>query len=158
MALRQYCFSTFILCSVLAAIYPVKNESRNAMIKEYPQHHEHVRAQMQKLIDGIPGPMAGFWALHQEAISTGVLSTRVKELIALGIAIAVRCDGCLAVHVHDALMAGATREEIAETIGVAVMMGGGPAVVYGAEAYEAMEQFEADPEFERPVQQEAEEV
>jgi AhpD family alkylhydroperoxidase len=56
--------------------------------------------------------------------------------------IAARCDGCIAYHVHDALKAGATRKEIVETIGVAVLMGGGPATVYGAEAFEALNQFE----------------
>ena len=63
--------------------------------------------------------------------------------MALAIAIAIRCEGCIAYHVHDAIAAGATREEIAETIGVAVMMGGGPAAVYGAEALEAAGQFGA---------------
>jgi AhpD family alkylhydroperoxidase len=68
---------------------------------------------------------------------------KIKELIALGIGIAVRCDGCIAYHVHDALRAGATHQEIVETIGVAVLMGGGPAAMYGSEALEALEQFEA---------------
>lgn len=77
-------------------------------------------------------------------MADGVLSAKVKELIALGIAITVRCDGCIAFHVHDALEAGASRKEVAETIGVAVLMGGGPSVVYGSEALEALEQFEAE--------------
>ena len=64
-------------------------------------------------------------------------------LIALGIAIAVRCDGCIAFHVHDAIRAGASNEEMAETIGVAILMGGGPAVMYGCDALEAMKQFNA---------------
>ena len=66
----------------------------------------------------------------------------MKELIALAIGIAVHCDGCVAYRVHDALRAAATRAEV-ETIGVAIMMGGGPAVVYGCEALVAGEQFEA---------------
>ena len=61
----------------------------------------------------------------------------------MAIGISVHCDGCIAYHVHDALNAGATREEVVETIGVALMMGGGPSVVYGCEALEALEQFEA---------------
>lgn len=64
-------------------------------------------------------------------------------MIALGIAITVRCDGCIAYHVHDSLQAGSSSEEILETIGVAVMMGGGPSVVYGCEAMEALDQFAA---------------
>jgi AhpD family alkylhydroperoxidase len=86
--------------------------------------------------------MGGFAALHRASTSEGALPTKTKELIALSIGIAVHCDGCIAYHVHDALAAGATRDEIVETIGVAVMMGGGPSVVYGCEALEAVEQFE----------------
>lgn len=61
----------------------------------------------------------------------------------MAIAIAMRCDGCIAFHVRDAIKAGATRDEVLETIGVAIVMGGGPSVVYGVEAQEALEQFSA---------------
>ncbi len=115
------------------------------MTKNHPEHYEHLRNLMGKLGKKIPGPMGGFGELHKASVSEGALTTKIKELIALGIAITVRCDGCIAFHVHDALRAGASHEEIAETIGVAVLMGGGPAVMYGCEAYEAMEQFEAVP-------------
>ena len=60
---------------------------------------------------------------------------------ALGIAAAVRCDGCIAYHVHDALEAGAEPDEIMETLGVSILMGGGPALMYAAEALEALQQF-----------------
>ena len=113
-------------------------------MKNYPEYYEHLKQLMGKLGGEIPGPMGGFGRLHQSAVADGVLSAKVKELIALGIAITVRCDGCIAFHVHDALEAGASRKEVAETIGVAVLMGGGPSVVYGSEALEALEQFEAE--------------
>ncbi|MBM9531370.1 carboxymuconolactone decarboxylase family protein [Desulfoprunum benzoelyticum] len=87
--------------------------------------------------------MTAFAQLSAAATTAGALDARTKQLIALGIGITVRCDGCIAYHVHDALRAGASREEILETIGVAVLMGGGPAVIYGCEALEALEQFEA---------------
>jgi AhpD family alkylhydroperoxidase len=70
------------------------------------------------------------------------LSARVKELIALAIGITVRCDGCIACHVHDALEAGALHDKIVETVGIAILMGGGSAVVYGSQTLEALEQFE----------------
>jgi alkylhydroperoxidase/carboxymuconolactone decarboxylase family protein YurZ len=57
--------------------------------------------------------------------------------------VAGHCDGCIAYHVHDALKAGASRKELLETIGVAIMMGGGPALMYGCAALEALDQFEA---------------
>lgn len=111
-------------------------------MKNYPEYYEHLKQLIGKLGGEIPGPMGGFGRLHQSAIADGVLSAKVKELIALGIAITIRCDGCIAFHVHDALQAGANRKEITETISVAVLMGGGPSVVYGGEALEALEQFD----------------
>jgi len=74
----------------------------------------------------------------------GVLSIKNKELIALSIAITVRCDGCILFHVHDAVAAGGVRQEIVESIGVAILMGGGPSVVYGAEALDALDKFEQE--------------
>jgi AhpD family alkylhydroperoxidase len=109
--------------------------------KQYPKHYEHLKQLMGKLSGNIPKTMEGFSALHKAAACAGVLSAKVKELIALGIAVTVRCDGCIAFHVHDAVEAGASKEEITETIGVAVLMGGGPSVMYGCEALEAFEQF-----------------
>jgi AhpD family alkylhydroperoxidase len=111
------------------------------MEQNYPAYYDHLRDLIRTLHHDLPGPMTGFAQLHQQALADGALSKKVKELIALGIAIAVRCDGCMAYHVRDALRAGATRPEITETIGVAILMGGGPAVMYGAEALEALAQF-----------------
>lgn len=111
-------------------------------MKNYPDHYTELCAWMEKLGTVIPGPMQGFGALHEAAMKEGALDSKTKELIALGIAITVRCDGCISFHVHDALEAGAKKSEIAETVGVAVMMGGGPSVVYGIEAMQALEQFE----------------
>jgi AhpD family alkylhydroperoxidase len=65
-----------------------------------------------------------------------------QELIALRIAITVRCDGCISFHVHDAMAADASAEEIAETVSVAILMGGGPSGVYGIEALQALSQFQ----------------
>ena len=112
-------------------------------MKSYPEHYEAIRGLMGELGSELKGPMSAFGQLHKQAVADGALSAKVKELIALGIAITVRCDGCLAYHVHDALLAGATREEIVEAIGVAVLMGGGPAAVYGSEALQALGEFEA---------------
>ena len=88
-----------------------------------------------------PGIAQGFGTLHKTCATDGALSPKTKELIALGIAIAIRCEGCIACHVMDAVKAGATQEDIVETIGVAILMGGGPSVVYGEKAYEAMQEF-----------------
>jgi AhpD family alkylhydroperoxidase len=113
------------------------------MNKDYPGIYKHLTGLMARLGAEAPGVMRGFAALHSASTADGALPTKTKELIALAIGISVHCDGCIAYHVHDALDAGATRAEVMETIGVAVMMGGGPSVVYGCEAMEAVEQFEA---------------
>ena len=112
------------------------------MNKNYPEQNEKLRNQMGELGKEIPQTMSKFVMLHKAASSDGALSTKIKELIALAIGITVRCNGCIAFHIHDALKAGATREEIIETVGVAIMMGGGPSVVYGTEVLEALEQYE----------------
>jgi AhpD family alkylhydroperoxidase len=112
------------------------------MDKHYPAYFDQLTGLMTALGREIPGPMAGFGQLHKESMSEGALSAKFKELIALAIAITVRCDGCIAYHVHDALKSGASRQEITEAIGVAILMGGGPSAIYGSEALMALEQFE----------------
>jgi len=111
------------------------------MIKDHSKHYNDLTQLIKELGASIPDTIAGFNSLHKASTAEGVLSTKTKELIALGIAITVRCDGCIAFHVHDAIESGASSEEIIETIGVAVMMGGGPALMYGCEALEALNQF-----------------
>jgi AhpD family alkylhydroperoxidase len=111
------------------------------MIKDYSKHYNNLTKLMGEMGNKMPEIMGGFNKLHITSTAEGVLSSKTKELIALGIAITVRCDGCIAFHVHDALKSGASSEEVMETIGVAILMGGGPAVVYGCEAMEALEQF-----------------
>jgi len=87
--------------------------------------------------------LAAFMNLHHAVMTEGAVSVKNKELIALGIAIAARCDGCIAAHVKSALASEATRAEITETINVAIMMGGGPSVIYGTQAFAAMEELSA---------------
>ena len=107
----------------------------------YPQQRDHIAEYMSKLAAGQPVLMEAFDSLHTAAGAEGALSTKVKELIALAIAVAARCDGCIAFHTHDVLKAGATRQEIMDALGVAVLMGGGPSVVYATHVLEAIEQF-----------------
>ncbi len=107
----------------------------------HKESHNKIMADMGKLFRNCPGVGDGFGKLHQEALKGGALSTKDKELIALGIAVAIRCAGCITCHAKAAVDAGATREEIYEAVSVAVMMSGGPGVVYGSIAVEAMEEF-----------------
>lgn len=111
-------------------------------MKDFPAHLQELSTWMEKLGAQMPGVMQSFGALHQASLKPGALDTKTKELIALGIAITVRCDGCISFHVHDAIEAGATEKEIAETVSVAILMGGGPSVVYGIEAMQAFSQYQ----------------
>lgn len=111
------------------------------MTTNYADYHRHLEERLAQLGNELPGPMTGFARLHNKAVEDGALSHKTKELMALAISIAVRCEGCIAYHTHDAIGAGATRQELLETIGVAILMGGGPAAVYAAHALDAIEQF-----------------
>jgi AhpD family alkylhydroperoxidase len=114
------------------------------MSKNFPARRQELQGLLVTLGREIPGPMAEFSDLHKAARAEGALSSKVKELIALSIAVAQRCDSCIAFHVHDALAAGATRPEVLEALGVAVMMGGGPATMYACDALAALEQFDVE--------------
>lgn len=91
-----------------------------------------------------PDLAQAFSALATAAIAPGALTPKFKELIALAIGIAGRCDGCVGFHTAAAIRHGATRAEILETIDVAIYMGGGPSYVYGAQALEAFDQLAED--------------
>ncbi len=94
-----------------------------------------------RLREAIPDTMRGFAALGAGTSKAGALEPKFKELIALAISIAARCDGCVAYHAKAAQDRGASRAEVAEVIGVAIHMGGGPSMVYGAEALRAYDAF-----------------
>jgi len=111
----------------------------------YVELHSHLEDQITKLGNELSGPMSGFARLHRKAVEDGVLTGKTKELISLAISVAIRCEGCIAYHVHDAIKAGAARPEIIEAIGVAIMMGGAPAAVYSTYAMDAIEQFSEAP-------------
>ncbi len=115
------------------------------MKNDYVLEHQHLEERLVQLGQELSGPMSGFARLHKKSIENLALSAKVKELMALAISIAVHCEGCIAYHVHDAVAAGASRQELMEALGVAIMMGGGPALMYAAQAQDAIEQFLAQP-------------
>ncbi|HUI04400.1 MAG TPA: carboxymuconolactone decarboxylase family protein [Acidimicrobiales bacterium] len=88
-----------------------------------------------------PEAWAGFATLHDEAMKDGVLDARVKELMALVVAVVKRCDGCIAYHAKAAARRGATSAEVAEALSVALLMDGGPATTYGPRAFAAFQEF-----------------
>ena len=91
----------------------------------------------------IPQVYEGFGTTYRAVYTDGALSAKVKELIAVSIAVHDGCDGCIASHVRSAVRKGASAEEMAEAIGVAIQMGGGPASIYASHAWDAYEEFAA---------------
>ena len=107
----------------------------------FPDRLRNVKKNSQILATAQPTVMETFEKLHQAAGATGVLDRKIKELMALAISVTHGCDDCIAHHVHDAIEAGATREEFAEALSLAVLMGGGPGMIYASHAIDAVDQF-----------------
>jgi AhpD family alkylhydroperoxidase len=114
------------------------------MDKNYAEITRRISAELKKLRRDIPETMQGFSALAKAATSDGALDKKTKELIALAIGIATRCDGCIGFHTEALVRLGATRQEVEETLGMAVYMGGGPSLMYAADAIAAFEQFQQE--------------
>ena len=112
------------------------------MDKNYVDITRNIPANLKKLRSDIPDTMKGFSALAQAATRDGALDKKTKELMALALGVAAHCDGCIGFHAEALVKLGATREEIEETLGMAVYMGGGPSLMYAADAIAAYEQFQ----------------
>lgn len=108
------------------------------------RHHDlldDLKPQHRQLRQMIPDVYRGFGETSRAALASGSLESKVKELMAMVIGVVHGCDGCIASHARGAVRAGASRQEAAEAIGVAILMHGGPATVYGARAYDAFCEF-----------------
>lgn len=121
------------------------------MLSCMTEHHhgkdvlDDLRPLTRELRQAVPEVYRAFGELHHAAMSAGALDTKTKELMALAIGVVQRCDGCIASHAQGAAKAGASRQEVAEAIGVAVLMNGGPSTVYGPRAYTAFCEFSPEP-------------
>ncbi len=111
------------------------------MSKSYPEITKSISANLKPLRKDISGVMQGFSAMAQAAGKAGALDMKTKELIALAIGIATRCDGCIGFHTDALIKLGVTLEEFEEVLGMAVYMGGGPSLMYAADAMLAFQQF-----------------
>ena len=114
------------------------------MVESYERVLSDRREPTKSLRRAIPASWAAFQSLHQAAMTDGEVPARLKEAVALALAVAERCDGCIAYHAQAAARAGATPGEVAELLGVALLMGGGPVSVYAPRAWEAFEGFRAE--------------
>ncbi len=108
---------------------------------EWPAMADVLSGELKNLRGGAGDVMKGFSAIAQAALKPGTLDVKTKELIALAISVAVRCDDCIAFHAKAAVERGASRDEILETLGMAIYMGAGPSAMYASHAHGAATQF-----------------
>jgi AhpD family alkylhydroperoxidase len=113
------------------------------MQKNYLDITKNISANIKTLRKDIPDVMQGFSAMAGAATKEGALDKKTKEFIALAIGVAVRCDGCIGFHAEALVKLGATLAEVEEVLGMAIYMGGGPSLMYAADALEAFNQFSA---------------
>ena len=112
------------------------------MTKEDKSIIADIGAYSKELHKLIPETMAGFSAMAKAATQTKVIDEKTKEMIALALGVAAHCDGCLGYHTKALARLGATREEVAEVLGMAIYMGGGgPSLMYAADALRSFDQF-----------------
>ncbi|MBI5264255.1 MAG: carboxymuconolactone decarboxylase family protein [Bradyrhizobium sp.] len=112
------------------------------MEKNYPEICKEISSNLRKLRKDVADTMQGFSALAQAATRDGALDKKTKELIALALGVAAHCDGCIGFHAEALVKLGATRQEVEEALGMAIYMGGGPSLMYAADAIAAYEQFQ----------------
>lgn len=100
-----------------------------------------INTQLAKMSKEIPEVMQAFSSISKAATKNGVLDKKTKELIAMSLAVANHCPGCIGFHAQTLVKLETTREELLETLSMAIYMGGGPSLMYAAEALEAFEEF-----------------
>jgi AhpD family alkylhydroperoxidase len=108
---------------------------------KYRDLTQTVSAGLASLRSGTPEVMKSFSELGRHATSSGALDHKTKELIALALGVAARCDPCIAFHMQTLVKLGVTRQEVEETLGVTTYMGGGPSLMYAANAVAAFQEF-----------------
>jgi AhpD family alkylhydroperoxidase len=111
------------------------------MSDKFTQLTTDISTQLAKFRKEMPEVMAGFSALAQATSKNGVLDKKTKELIAIALAVANHCPGCIGFHSQTLVRLETTHEELLETLSMAIYMGGGPSLMYAAEALEAFEEF-----------------
>ena len=111
------------------------------MIMNWSELTTELKGLMRSLRGDTPDVMKAFSGMAQAALVPKALDAKTKELIAIGISVAIRCDDCIAFHVKAAMEHGATRQEVVDTLGMAIYMGAGPSVMYASHAIEAFEQY-----------------
>ena len=113
------------------------------MSTSYRDLTRDISAELGKLRTEIPDTLQAFHALGKAASAEGALDKKTKELIAVALSVAARCDPCVGFHLQALVKLGATRAELADVLAMAVYMGGGPSLMYAAKASAAFDEFSA---------------
>ena len=108
------------------------------MMIDWNEYQKQIGATVPELMKLSPDTVRGYQTLSSANSKTSKLGEKTRQLISLAVAVTTRCDGCIVIHTEAALKAGATREEIAEALGVAVAMNAGAALVYSTRVLDAV--------------------
>jgi AhpD family alkylhydroperoxidase len=109
------------------------------MMIDWNEYHKQVGARIGDVMKLSPDTVRGYQTLSNANAKTTLLGEKTRQLISLAVAVTTRCDGCIVVHTDLALKAGASKEEIAEALGVAVALNAGAALVYSSRVVDAVE-------------------
>ena len=113
------------------------------MMVDWNDYHRQILATLGQLGRLSPDTLRGYRTLSEAGTKTNHLDAKTRELIALAVAVSVRCDGCIIVHTKAALQHGATQEEMTEALGVAVAVNAGAALIYSTRVLDASAAAEA---------------
>jgi len=109
----------------------------------YRELTHSITQNLATLRSDLPDVMKGFSDMARAATRDGALDKKTKELIALALGVAAHCDACIGFHMQTLVKLGATKAEVQEALGMAVYMGGGPSLMYSANAMAAFDEFAA---------------
>jgi AhpD family alkylhydroperoxidase len=113
------------------------------MMLDWNEYRKQLVAGVTEIAQLAPDTIKGYVELHSAGRKTDLLGAKVRELIALAVAVTLRCDGCIAAHTEAAIKAGASKEQIAEALGVAIAVNTGAAVVYSTRVMDAVKEYPA---------------
>jgi AhpD family alkylhydroperoxidase len=123
---------------VILARGKIPAEGEMQMMIDWNDYQKQIGARLGELMKLSPDTVRGYQTLSAANSKTGKLDEKTRQLISLAVAVTTHCDGCIVVHTDAALKAGATKEEIAEALGVAVAMNAGAALIYSTRVLDAV--------------------
>jgi AhpD family alkylhydroperoxidase len=109
------------------------------MMLDWNEYQKQIGAQLSQFMKLTPDSVRGYQTLSAANAKDSKLGAKVRELISLAVAVTTHCDGCITIHTDNALKAGASREEIAEALGVAMAMNTGATLIYSLRTLDAVD-------------------